>query len=93
MGSYGVLWGLAALVVALALGVVAQDIESLLDLLERLNVTTLVRVVLDSELAIGLLDLVGRCILLYGVLSVGSNWLPSEYSSLSRSCAVTLLAR
>ena len=51
---------LAVPVVRLALLLVAEDVEGLLDVLELLGVAALVRVVLHRELAVRLADLVGR---------------------------------
>ena len=55
---------LTALIVNLTLALVAQHIERLLHILPRLLIATLVRVVLHRELAVRLLDLVGRRVLL-----------------------------
>merc|ERR1719217_1392526 len=56
---------LAALVVELALALVAEHVEGLLDLLEEVLVAALVRVVLDRQLAVRLLDHVRRRVLLH----------------------------
>eukprot|EP00964_Phaeocystis_antarctica_P159804 scaffold131006_cov69-Phaeocystis_antarctica.AAC.4 len=54
---------LAVLVVDVTLLLVAQAVEGLLDLLELLKVAALVGVILHGELAVGLLDRVGRLVL------------------------------